>query len=152
MRAILVVRIVAGVVALGAASGCAEWIGAAPRRAPVFVRRVTVPRFRLEDRATPPNTVALRVIDDSTGLPVQYTVVARLVAAGDSAVTDSVGHLELAHVAAGTYALELDASMFERRTDTVRVTPARGTSVEVRLRRVPAVIVAGRTVSVVAGP
>ena len=150
MRASVVVRVVAGCMALGAGAGCAELIGAAPRRPPVFVRRVTVPRFRLEERATPPNTVALRVIDDSTGLPVREAVMVRLVESGDSAVTDSVGHLELARVAPGRYALQIDALSFEGRLDTVRVLPADGTSVEVRLRRVPARVVARRGVS--AGP
>ena len=155
MRASFVVRVIAnvatGAVVLGVAVGCAELIGAAPRRAPVFVRRVTVPRFRLEDRATPPNTVALRVIDDSTGLPVRDAVVARIVESGETAVTDSVGHIEIARLAPGRYALQLDAASFEGRVDTVRVLPADGTSVEVRLRRAPATLLARRLVSA-AGP
>ena len=152
MRAATVVRVLVVCGSLGAGMGCAELIGAAPRRAPVFVRRVTVPRFRLEDRATPPQTLAVRVIDDSTGLPVAHGVVARLGPGGDSATTDAVGHVELARLAPGRYALTVESAAFEGRVDTVHVTPADGTSVEVRLRRRPAVVLANRAVSGTSGP
>ena len=128
MRAIRVVRVMAAIVLSAPVIGCAELIGAAPRRAPVFPRRVTVPRFRIEERATPPGTVALRVIDDSTGLPARHAVVAQLLEIGESAVTDSVGHLEMAGVPSGAYALRLDAGVFEGRVDTVRVDATAGTS------------------------
>ncbi|MBI2796280.1 MAG: hypothetical protein HYX65_06180 [Gemmatimonadetes bacterium] len=154
MRAILVVRSLAVLAGLGLAAGCAEVIGAAPRRPPVFVRRVTVPRFRLEHRDTPAQTVAVRVIDDSTGLPAAAAVVARLGPWGDSAVTDSVGHAELPRLAPGRYALVLEPGAFEGRVDSVVVSPVDGTSVEVRLRRRAAVVLANRAAGSVsaAGP
>ncbi|MBI3790844.1 MAG: carboxypeptidase regulatory-like domain-containing protein [Gemmatimonadetes bacterium] len=106
-----------------------------PRRL-AFARRVTLPSFRYDDaRETPEATIAGRVLDDSTGLPVRGRAAAWLTERADSSASDAWGQFELAGVAPGRYTLVTWAEGYEPRLDVLDLRASAGAAVEVRLRR-----------------
>ncbi len=131
-------------------TGCAlpSAMPVAPARAArhaTFTHRVTVPAFRYDTRETPELTLAGRVIDDSTGLPVRMRASAWFAGRGDSTSADAWGHFDLTNVAPGRYTLVTWAEGYEPRVDAVDVRAEGGVSVELRLRRANATL-AQRTV------
>ena len=129
----------------GCAIPSAMPVASAPARKRVtFERRVTVPTFRHEARETPAQTIAARVLDDSTGLPVRVGVAAWLTERSDSTVADAWGHFDLSGVAPGRYTLVIWAEGYAPRTDVVELTPDGGASVEIRLHRTSAASVVAR--------
>ena len=132
-----------GVVGLAAVmlAGCAippamPLTAPSPRRlAMTFTPRVTVPAFRYEARETRAATLAGRVLDDSTGLPVAQVVAAWLTEHPDSSAADAWGHFELANIAPGRYTLVTWAVGYEPRLDALEVRGDSGTAVEIRLLR-----------------
>jgi hypothetical protein len=100
-----------------------------------FPQRVTVPAFRYDARETPEATIAGRVIDDSTGLPVRLKVAAWLTERSDSTAADAWGHFDLSNVAPGRYTLVTWADGYEPRVDAVDVRAESGVAVELRLKR-----------------
>ena len=105
-----------------------------------FPQRVTVPAFRYDARETPEATIAGRVIDDSTGLPVRLKVAAWLTERSDSTAADAWGHFDLTNVAPGRYTLVTWADGYEPHVDAVDVRADGGVAVELRLKRQGAVL------------
>lgn len=111
----------------------------AARRA-TFTQRVTLPSFRYDTRETPELTLAGRVLDDSTGLPVRLRASAWLTERTDSTVSDAWGHFDLANVTPGRYTLVTWAEGYEPRVDAVDVRADGGVAVELRLKRASATV------------
>ena len=105
-----------------------------------FPQRVTVPAFRYDARETPDATIAGRVLDDSTGLPVRIKAAAWLAERSDSSSADAWGHFDLGNVAPGRYTLVTWAEGYEPRVDAVDVRADGGVAVELRLKRQGAVL------------
>ncbi len=105
-----------------------------------FTQRTNVPAFRYETRETPPSTIAARVLDDSTGLPVRLRASAWLAERADSTGADAWGHVDLANLAPGRYTLVTWAEGYEARVDAVEMGAAAGVAIELRLKRANATL------------
>lgn len=110
--------------------------------------QATLPPFRYEQRATPAFTIAGRVIDDSTGLPLPHRAAAWLTERTDSSTVDAWGHFDLAHLAPGRYTLVTSADGYAPRIDVVELGPDGGAAVEVRLVRNRGAVIVQRSVPV----
>lgn len=125
----------AAIVLVAALSACASTAHQASAIVPTPV--VAAARLVYENRPTAERTIAGRVIDDVTGLPLKVPGTVRFDDRTDAVPTDNVGHVDVDGVEPGVHTIVTMAPGFASRTDTVLVRDAGGVAIEMRLMRVP---------------
>jgi hypothetical protein len=121
---------------VAALSACAAPVRQAP--APVANTPERAPaRLVYENRPTSASSLAARVIDDATGLPIKVAGAVRFDDRVEFVPTDRVGHVDVADVEPGLHTIVTIAQGFVPRMDTVVVRDRSGVAIEMRLLRTP---------------
>ena len=117
-------------------AACAAPVRQSPAPVTSMSTAVTA-RLVYENRPTAERTLAGRVIDDATGLPIKVAGAIRLDDRAAVVTTDAVGHVDVTDVEPGLHTMVTTAQGFVPRTDTVVVRDHGGVALEMRLLRAP---------------